>query len=95
MFQQQFANGKTEGKEITENGCSVKLGLFLLLFVSILERFVHTTTSILTYIHSHMVSEIQLVEPLVSAGFWGYFSLLLSFEYINGSIFQLQGWIWV
>lgn len=54
----------------------------------------HTNTSVLTYIHSHMVSEIQLVEPLLTAGFWGYFSLLLSFEYINGSIFKLQGWIW-
>lgn len=29
----------------------------------------HASTSILTYILSHMVSEIQLIEPLPSAGF--------------------------
>lgn len=64
---------------------------FLLLFLSTLEGFVHTNTSVLTYIHSHVVSEMQLVEPLLSAGLCSYFSLLLSSEYIKSSIFKLQG----
>lgn len=69
MFQQQFAIGKTEGKGNKQRMAAVLVLFYFLLLIFILEGFVHTSTSLLTYIHSHMVSEIQLVQPLQVLGF--------------------------